>query len=224
MPTMIAPTPSDAPVGQQKKGAADQVASIPFARSSKWHVEQGNVVSGIVINTATPGTFNFALPSYGYLSAVVISVLATGGTGTAAAYYEDAPWSLIQSLLLTDVNGVPIYGPLSGYSSFLASKYGGYRLFGPDGSTTTFGNVTAGTGAGATALGNNPVNFTGTSGNFGFVLPLYLEFGRDGLGELCAEDKAAVSVKPRTGNTEGTWLASQDAVETTRSYATQLVA
>lgn len=191
MPTMIAPTPSDAPVGQQKKGAADQMASIPFARSSKWHIEQGNVTSGIVINTAVPGTLNFALPSYGYLSAVVISVLATGGTGTAAVYYEDAPFSILQNVLLTDVNGVPIWGPLSGYHTFLASKYGGYRLFGPDGSTTVFGNSTSPTFSQPTALGNNPVNFKGTSGNFGAVLPIYLEFGRDGLGALPNMDASA---------------------------------
>lgn len=190
MPTMIAPTPSDAPVGQQKKGAADQNAAIPFDRASKWHVEQGNTVSGITINTGTPGTFNFALPSYGYLSVVYLSVLATGGTGTAAVYFEDAPWSIIQNITLTDVNGVPIY-QLTGYSAFLAAKYGGYRLFPPDGSVTTFGNVTAGTGAGATALGNNPVNFTGTSGNFGFVLPIFLEFARDGLGALPNLDASA---------------------------------
>lgn len=184
MPTAIAPTPSDAPVGQQKKGAADMAAQVPFARSSKWHIEQGNSFSGIVINTATPGTFNIPLPSYGYLSAVLISVLATGGTGTAAVYFEDAPWSIFQNIVLTDVNGVPIW-QLTGYHAFLASKYGGYRLFGPDGSTTAFGPATP------SALGNNPVNFQSNSGNFGFVLPIWLEFGRDGLGALPNMDASA---------------------------------
>ena len=188
--TAIAPTPSDAPVGQQKKGAADQIAQIPFARASKWHIEQANTVSGVTINTASPGTYNFTLPSYGYLSAVIITCTATGGTGTAAVYYEDAPWSILQNVLLQDVNGVPIV-QLPGYHAFLASKYGGYRLGAPDGSSGLFGNVTAGTGAGMTAPGNTPVYFTGTSGNFAFVLPIFLEFGRDGLGALPNMDASA---------------------------------
>lgn len=185
MPAAIAPVPSDTPVGQQKKGTAEQQAPIPFARSSKWHAEQGNITSGIVVNTAVPGTFNFTLPSYGYLSAVYVTCIATGGSGTAAVYYEDAPWSILQNVLLTDVNGVPIWGPLSGYHTFLAAKYGGYRLFGPDGSTTAFGPTTP------TAIGNNPVNFTTNTGNFGFTLPLFLEFGRDGLGSLPNMDASA---------------------------------
>lgn len=186
MPLQLAPTPSDAPVGQQKKGAADQIAQIPFARSSKWHIEQGNTTSGIVINTTTPGTFNFTLPSYGYLAAIYLSVVATGGTGVAAVYYEDAPWSIIQNLLVQDVNGVPIW-QLPGYHAFLAAKYGGYRLFGPDGSSTAFG---AGSGA-ATGLGNTMINYTATNGNFIFVLPIWFEFGRDGLGCLPNMDASA---------------------------------
>lgn len=185
MPYALAPTPSDAPVGQQKKGAADQVAQIPFARSSKWHREQGNNYSNITINTTTPGTFNFPIPSYGYLSALYLTVIASGGSGTAAVYYEDAPWSLIQSLVVSDVNGVPIY-QLPGYSAFLAAKYGGYRLFPPDGSTTTFGGGTT-----STAPGNTPVFYQATSGNFGFILPIFFEFGRDGLGALPNMDASA---------------------------------
>ena len=190
MPAVIAPTPSDAPVGQQKKGSGDQNAAIPFARAAKWHIEQGVTNSGITINTATPGTFNYTLPSYGYLSAVVLTLTAVGGTGTAAVYFEDAPWSIISSIGLFDVNGVPIWGPFGGYSAFLASKYGGYRLFGPDGSSTLYGGATTGTLAGL-ALGNGPVFSKGTSGNFQAVLPIFLEFGRDGLGCLPNLDASA---------------------------------
>lgn len=165
-------TPSDSPVGQQKKGMASNVALIPFARSSKWHIEQGNTANGIVINAAAPGTFNFPIPSYGYLSAVLITVTTTGGTGATAVYYEDAPWSLFNSVTLADVNGVPIW-QLSGYESYIASKFGGYRLFGPDGSSLA------------------SVYTAPTTGNFKFILPLWLEFGRDGLGALPNMDASA---------------------------------
>lgn len=178
MPTISA-TPSDAPVGQQKKGSASGVANIPFARSSKLHIEQGNTASGIAINVAAPGTFNFTLPSYGYLSAIFVTCEVTGGSGVAAVYSEDAPWSIIQSLMLQDVNGVPIW-QLSGYHAMLASKYGGYRPFGPDQpnvAPATVGSINWNTPD--TELYNTP-----TSGNFKFILPIYLEFGRDGLGCL----------------------------------------
>jgi hypothetical protein len=191
MPVAIAPTPSDAPVGQQKKGSPDQMGPIPFARSSKWHTEQANNQTGIVINTPVPGTFNFPLPSYGYLSAVIITLNATGGSGVAAVYYEDAPWSIINNITLTDVNGVPIF-QLPGYSAFLAAKFGGYRLFSNDISTTIYGPTTSSTtGAGMGAIGNNMLYMLGTSGNFAGTLPIFLEFGRDGLGSLPNMDASA---------------------------------
>lgn len=196
------------------------MSAIPFARSSKWHTEQANNTTGIVINTAVPGTFNFTLPSYGYLSAVIVTLNATGGTGTAAVYYEDAPWSIIGNITLSDVNGVPIF-QLPGYSAFLAAKYGGYRLFSSDISTTLYGPTTSSTtGAAMGAIGNNMLYDLGTSGNFAATLPIFLEFGRDGLGQEWAEDKGAVSVNTRTtGNTEGTCEQSWDSVTTTRALA-----
>src|SRR5215831_6750871 len=180
---LITAAPTESPVGQQKKGVAERVASLPFARASKYHTEQGATTTGTVINTAAPGTFNFAIPSYGFLTGVILSYLATGGTGAAAVYYEDANIngaSVFQSIALYDVNGSPIWGPMSGYSTLIASQFGGYRLFSPTGSTRAFGNVNTTTGAGAVSLGNNPVNFAGNTGNFGGVLPIWNEFGRDG--------------------------------------------
>lgn len=207
MPVMIAPTPSDAPVGQQKKSLADEQASVPFARASKYHIEQGNAVSGVVINTPSPGTFNFTLPSYGYLAAVMLTFAASGGTGAVAVYYEDSPWSQISQIIIQDVNGVPIY-QLGGYQAFLASKFGGYRLFGPDISTALYGAVTSlTTGAGLGAIGNTPLFLKGNSGNYVFTLPLYFEFGRDGLGNLANMDASArynVQITLNTGTASAT--------------------
>lgn len=173
MPTIASPAPSDAPVGQQKKGTSAATAMVPFARSSKWHIEQGDSRTAIAINVANPGVFNFPIPSYGFLSAVLLTVQASGGTGTAAVAYEDAPWSILQSIVLSDVNGVPLW-QMNGYHAYLASKFGGYRLFAPDGSAQT--GVYQG---------------VQTSGNFKFVLPIYLEFGNDGLGCLPNMDASA---------------------------------
>lgn len=172
MPTPLL-TASDAPVGQQKKGAAAGTALVPFARASKFHVEQGQVYNGIVVNAAAPGTYYFDVPTYGFLSALILTFTATGGTGVAAVYYEDAPWSQVASITVYDVNGTPIYGPISGYEAYLIAKFGGYRLVGPD----------------VSALATQYAK--PTSGNYKFFLPIFMEFGQDGLGCLPNMDASA---------------------------------
>lgn len=203
MPAGISPTPSDSPVGQQKKGTSSNVATIPFARSSKWHIEQSNTDSGIALSSGAQ-IRNYPLASYGYLSAVFITIQLTGSSAaTAATYFEDAPWSLIQQIQLSDVNGVPIF-QLSGYHAMLAAKYGGYRLWNTDSIIrgSAFDTATAGTatatsntvfagGPTAASYGGYYQNPTATSLNCKFILPIFLEFGVDGLGCLPNMDASA---------------------------------
>jgi hypothetical protein len=172
MPSPIL-TGSDAPVAQQKKGSAQGTSVIPFARASKWHIEQGQIYSGIAINNANPGTYYFDVPTYGFLSGLYITATVSGCTGATATYYEDAPWSMIGSITVYDVNGTPLFGPVSGYDAYLIAKFGGYRLFAPDISSLA-------------GQYNKP-----TSGNFNFILPIYFEFGQDGLGALANQDASA---------------------------------
>ena len=214
MPIGLQTTPTDSPVGQQKKGSASSVATIPFARASKWHVEQSNTQSGITL-AANSQIFNYPLASYGYLSAVLITVQLTGASGgSSQTYFEDAPYSLLQQIQLNDVNGVPIF-QLSGFHAYLAAKYGGYRLFpidsvvqGASGDSptsafigTSFPTVLAGGPKGATAVtGANVLGYgsyfqppsQGSGGmNTKFVIPIFLEFGLDGLGCLPNMDASA---------------------------------
>ena len=226
MPAGIQPVPSDSPVGQQKKGTAGGAAQIPFARASKWHIEQSNTQSGIVLS-ANAQVFNYPIASYGYLSAILITVQLSGALGgSAMTFYEDAPYSLLSQIQLSDVNGVPIF-QLSGFHAYLAAKYGGYRLFPIDGilkgapfdsPTTAFigtvnqvaGGETIGTGPGAGAGGgplasvNSQTNavygyggyfsppIPGAGGmNCKFIIPIFLEFGLDGLGCLPNMDASA---------------------------------
>lgn len=212
MPAAIAPVPSDAPTGQQKKGSAESVATIPFARASKWHIEQSNTQSGIALS-ANSQIFNYPITSYGYLSALFITVALTGsGSATSATYNEDAPFSLLSQIQVSDVNGVPIF-QLSGFHAWLAAKYGGYRLFSPDSfirgapfDTTTnapigaplvnqlAGGPAAAVGASPFVTGNYGSYFqapTATSLNCKFTIPIYFEFGVDGLGCLPNMDASA---------------------------------
>ena len=213
MPAGIQPVPSDSPVGQQKKGTASGAAQIPFARASKWHIEQSNQQQGISL-TAGQQVFNFPIASYGYLSAILITVQLSGALGgSAMTFFEDAPYSLLSQVQLSDVNGVPIF-QLSGFHAYLAAKYGGYRLFGLDsviGGVPFDSPTTAFIGASNTVFGGGPqaaknsqtnavVSYgsyfqppiAGAGGmNTKFVLPIFLEFGLDGLGCLPNMDASA---------------------------------
>lgn len=232
MPVGIAPTPSDAPVGQQKKGSGASVARIPFARASKWHTEISNVQSGIALSGATPQVFNFPVASYGYLSAIFVTVQLSGGAGgSTLVYFEDAPWSLLSQVQLSDVNGVPIF-QLSGFHAYLAAKYGGYRLFAPDAivkgasdDANTAQTLVGGGGPPSAILtGPNGAYFSqpsATTGNTKFILPIFLEFGNDGLGCLPNMDASArynlqltVAGSPFVNNTAGPFEVSGTAPTT----------
>jgi hypothetical protein len=226
MPAGMARIPSDGPVGQQKKGNSGSVATIPFWRAAKWHIEQSNTQSGIVLSSNSQ-VFNYPIASYGYLSGILITVQLTGALGgSSMTFWEDAPWSLLSQIQLSDVNGVPLF-QLSGFHAYLAAKYGGYRPFPIDGvlkgtifdsPTTAFigtpnqvtGGQSIGTGPGAGAGGgplasvNSQTNavygyggyfyppIPGAGGmNCKFVLPIFLEFGLDGLGALPNMDASA---------------------------------
>lgn len=198
MPAGISQTPSDSPVGQPKKGAAGNVAMIPFARASKWHVEQSNQVT--VTTSGAQQVFNLPIASYGYLSAIFITVVSSGGNLTAATAYEDAPWSSFAQVQLSDVNGVPIF-QLSGYHGYLAAKFGGYRPFAPDaqagevaGTSHIFGGGAGGNAGVAAAQYYSPIvpsGSAGVAGQFKFILPIFLEFGLDGMGCLPNMDASA---------------------------------
>lgn len=226
MPAGLARTPTDSPVGQQKKGTSGNIATLPFWRASHWHIEQSNTQSGIALSSNAQ-VFNYPIASYGYLSAILITVQLSGALGgSSMTFWEDAPWSLLSQVQLSDVNGVPLF-QLSGFHAYLAAKYGGYRPFPIDGilkgtafdsPTTAFvgtpnqvtGGESIGTGPGAGAGGgplasvNSQTNavygyggyfyppIPGAGGmNCKFILPIFLEFGLDGLGALPNMDASA---------------------------------
>lgn len=190
---MLPATVTAAPQGQVKAAPVQRAGAVPFSRAAQRHTEQGNVVTNIAINNSAPGTFNFAIPSYGYLAAVFITCSATGGVG-ASTFYEDAPWGIFSNILLQDVNGTPIFGPFDGYSAHLASQLGGYRYFPHNplitstdtaASPAPFGQVIQYGPTTPTGTGNTPLYFANaTGGNWNFILPIWLTFGQGGLGAL----------------------------------------
>lgn len=160
---------------------------VPFGRSGKRHAEQGTtqVVNPWAGTTSTQQ--QFLVPSYGFLTAVYMTIAAIGGAGAATAA-ADAPWSVLANVLFADVNGTPIFN-LDGYAAFLARLYGGYRLFRPDGPGNT-NMLPVGIAASnlAAAIYQNTI---ATNGNFRIPVEIFQEFSRDGLGSLPNMDASA---------------------------------
>jgi hypothetical protein len=140
--------------------------TIPFVRAatevnSPANVDRSNLIGVNALNLGPDD-----IPAYGFLRGLIILVDATGGTGAAAVYKEDAPWSVIAELALTDVNGQPIV-QLSGYELYLAHKWGTSSAFTPDPTLSPYYVAPA------------------TNGNFSFLLRVPVEVGiRDALGAL----------------------------------------
>lgn len=148
-----------------KPAAAAQLPSIPFTRAALPQVQPGNVDVSTVMSASSTQLGPYDVPAIGFLRHLFVQVSASGGTGTAAVYKEDAPFSAISEIALTDVNGAPIVGPISGYDLYLINKYGGYSGFADPKSMPSY--------------------TTPTSGNFAFCLRVPVELGsRDGVGSL----------------------------------------
>lgn len=173
------PNPGAAVSGSQTGQAGAQPAS--FARSSKFHIEQG--ITQTVANTswASGYTQQYQIPTYGWMDLVNLTfALSNGakGSSTTVAGSEDSPWDLLSNINITDVNGTAMMN-LPGYSAFLAYLWGGYRVFRSNESTYGYTPID-GTSAGGTGTGN---------AKFKFQFPF--SFGQDGLGSLPNMDNSA---------------------------------
>ena len=100
--------------------------AIPFIASAHEHAESAPVISQALSVASPLTTYEFNVPSYGYIRALWFDVNATGGTGTAAIYNGDAPFNVLEGITFLDTNGAPIFGPLTGFNAFLSNLYGGY--------------------------------------------------------------------------------------------------
>jgi len=171
--TMAAPSVDEAPAeGTSGSGA---VPVVPFVRAS----DESIIPAGLDFSSAVIGASNQDLGfrdvvAYGYARFLYILVQATGGTGAAAVAAEDAPFSVLRDIALTEPNGATIVSFANGYQMFLANKYGGYRhpVAADPRRSPNFSAVAA-------------------TGNFSFLLvvPVFVS-GRDGVGSLPNQDSA----------------------------------
>ena len=171
--------------GTAKQGGKAAVTR-KFRSAVQSHQELVTTIS--LTPSASQGTQNtFEVPAYGFLRGLYFKVTVTGGvgSGTAAVYRADAPFSWINNIQFLDVNSAPILFQVTGYDLYLIYKYGGYFAF-------------------ADAKQAEEYSQGGTGGNSVFTLYLPLEIrARDGLGAMPNSSsntayKVIITVAPTT--------------------------
>lgn len=167
-----------APANSKRQDAARAGAApafVPFVRSSAEHRESFLDISR-QLTTSDQDAGVTDIPAYGYVRSILIEVTATGGAGAAVTAAEDGPWSVLKSISVTEPNGAVIQAFNSGYSLYLANKYGGYRdSRGADfKASPTYSAIAA------------------ASGNFTYLIRVPIELNlRDALGSLANQNASS---------------------------------
>lgn len=176
--------PNNPNAGAAVSGTSTAQASAPaasFARSGKIHVEQGATQSVLSGSWAPSVTQQFNIPTYGFMSMLVLTNILSGGVKGASvtvAPSPDGPWDIYSNVNITDVNGTSMWN-LDGYASQKAFEFGGYRFGNNYSSQYAYTPVDGTQGAG---LG---------TGNAKFKMLFPFEFGQDGLGCMPNMDAGA---------------------------------
>jgi hypothetical protein len=160
--------------------AAPQTQNVPFPRLSR----HGQILGPTITGQQLGGLWTPLLkPVGGYLRHIDFYLAATGGNLTAATASPDAPYNVIQNMLLRDPFGQPII-QLSGYGLYLANLYGGQT--------------------GSLGTGNNPATLpsfsavSATTGAFSTRLRVPLELDSSGycsLPDMNASSQPQVQVQ-----------------------------
>lgn len=174
-PVSLAAPATAKPTGGDKRAPA---MLVPFTRAAREHLEPF-VDESKLITTSSQQLGPYDVAAYGFLRGIYLQLDASGGAGGAAvvALKEDAPWSIIQELSVIDVNGAPIFGPVSGHDLYLLNKYGGHAWSADPKQSPAY---------------SAPVTGSGGSGNFSAILRIPIEISaRDALGSLPNQNAAS---------------------------------
>jgi hypothetical protein len=157
------------------KGAQNVQPIVPFIRASMEHREPCGIdVTRQLVSSGAQDLGVFDIPAYGYIRSIVIVVTASLGATGSPVVGEDAPFSILQNIALTEPNGAVIAQFNSGYELYLANKWGGYAH--PLGADARMA----------------PTTSIDVNGNCTFALRIPIELsGRDGLGALPNQNAAA---------------------------------
>lgn len=172
-PAPLAAPPTAKPQGDKRAPAM----LVPFTRAAREHLEPF-VDESKLLTTSSQQLGPYDVAAYGFLRGVYLQIEATGGTSAVTtAIKEDAPWSVIQEISVIDVNGAPIFGPVSGHDLYLINKYSGHAWSADPKVSPAY---------------SAPVVGASASGNFSLMLRIPIEISaRDGLGSLPNQNAAS---------------------------------
>lgn len=163
---------------QPQTTAPPPTGNAPFVRLSRKAFNRGYSIAGSAIGALVNQPIK---PVGGWTRNLLLTVQAVGGAGGAAvvAASADAPWNVIQSLLLRDPLGQPIIN-LDGYGLYLAQKYSGQvgqdKFTSDPSQLPSFSAIVTGSGG---------------SGNFAFKLTLPFELDSSGYCSLSSLNASA---------------------------------
>lgn len=164
---------------EKPAGKAAPVANRPFVVGSRYS-DDFTYDETKTLTTSTQKLKTYELDTDGFTAGLYILVETTGaGNATVtAAFKEDGPFSVLQTIQFSDTNNKSILGPMNGHDLAMCVKYGGYH-FSDDARQSPVYSVTTGTGS--------------TQGSFTFVLHLPIQIvRRDALGSLLNKSASAV--------------------------------
>jgi hypothetical protein len=167
MPVMTGSAPSST-VNPTDGTQANAMQLVPFVRATAEHYEPFLTNVTVLATTGSQIIPPADVPAYGFLRGIWLQLTAVGGSGGAVTFNEDAPFSALQTVELSDVNGAPLVGPVGGVDVYWMHKYGGYRPAAVD-------------------ARQNPVGYSMTlaTGAFSFIIRIPVEaVARDGLAAL----------------------------------------
>lgn len=187
-------TATEAPAKASAKGgkaAAQQtVAARPFVTGTR------TLESEVYNQTVTQTTATQVLNPYefqvdGYLSGALIRVTATtAGNSATVVFQPDGPFSVLQSVIVEDIGGKQILGPLDGWKLYVLNRFGGF-VYQADVKANGTYTATAGSGA--------------TGGSYRFVLRVPIQVRkRDAMGSLPNRNASATFKLKMTINTSAT--------------------
>lgn len=105
---------------------APALRPIPFTAAAHEHMEPCFVDAAGVIGAAQNQRQPIEVPAYGFLRHILLEVTLSGGSLGAGVLSQDFPFNILQQVMLSDVNGAPIFGPLDGFALLQANIWGGY--------------------------------------------------------------------------------------------------
>lgn len=180
-------TATEAPA--KGKGSAQQqvVAARPFVTGTRT-LESETYTATATQTAGTQPLTPYEFQVDGYLSGALIRVTATTATNAATvAFQADGPFSVLQSVIVEDIGGKQILGPLDGWKLYVLNRFGGF-VYNSDAKANGVYTTTVGAGA--------------TGGSYRFTLRVPIQVRRrDAMGSLPNRNASATFKLKLTLNT-----------------------